>query len=172
MVPYRRRLRGAALLSRSGEVQALFQGSEHADSFVVDPHKWLFAPFDCAALLYREPALAKAVHAQHASYLDPIHTGASDEWNPSDYAYHLTRRARGLALWYSLVVNGTDAYSGAVDAALSMARVTARLIAELPVPGTGARPGAVHRAVPPQGMGSRLTMPTGRPSCSTTRWHS
>jgi aromatic-L-amino-acid/L-tryptophan decarboxylase len=123
---------GAALLSKSEPVRALFRGSEHADSFVVDPHKWLFAPFDCAGLLYREPALAKAVHAQHASYLDPIHTGAGDEWNPSDYAYHLTRRARGLALWYSLVVNGTEAYSAAVDAAVSMAQLTARLITEEP----------------------------------------
>jgi aromatic-L-amino-acid/L-tryptophan decarboxylase len=123
---------GAALLSESADVRSLFQGSESANSFVVDPHKWLFAPFDCAALLYREPALAKAILAQNASYLDPIHTGASEEWNPSDYAYHLTRRARGLALWYSLVVNGTDAYSHAVDAALSMAQVTARLIDEQP----------------------------------------
>jgi aromatic-L-amino-acid/L-tryptophan decarboxylase len=123
---------GAALLSKSPGVKGLFRGSEEADSFVVDPHKWLFAPFDCAALLYREPALAKAVHAQHASYLDPIHTGAGDEWNPSDYAYHLTRRARGLPLWYSLVVNGTDAYSAAVDAALRITGVTARLIAEQP----------------------------------------
>ena len=123
---------GAALLSKSPLVKGLFRGSEEADSFVVDPHKWLFAPFDCAALLYRQPALAKAVLAQHASYLDPIHTGAGDEWNPSDYAYHLTRRARGLPLWYSLVVNGTDAYSGAVDAALRMAAVTARLITEQP----------------------------------------
>jgi aromatic-L-amino-acid/L-tryptophan decarboxylase len=123
---------GAALLARSPGVRALFQGSGHADSFVVDPHKWLFAPFDCAALLYRDPAPAKRVHSQQASYLDPIHTGASEEWNPSDYAYHLTRRARGLALWYSLVVNGTDAYSDAVDAALSMAGTAAALISELP----------------------------------------
>jgi len=123
---------GAALLSRSPEVRALFAGSGHADSFVVDPHKWLFAPFDCAALLYRDPAPAKAVHSQHASYLDPIHTGSREEWNPSDYAYHLTRRARGLPLWYSLVVNGVDAYSDAVDAALSMTRKAATLISELP----------------------------------------
>jgi aromatic-L-amino-acid/L-tryptophan decarboxylase len=122
---------GAALLSRSPGVRALFAGSGQADSFVVDPHKWLFAPFDCAALLYRDPAPAKRVHSQQASYLDPIHTGASEEWNPSDYAYHLTRRARGLALWYSLVVNGTDAYSDAVDAALSMAGTAAALISEL-----------------------------------------
>jgi glutamate/tyrosine decarboxylase-like PLP-dependent enzyme len=123
---------GAALLSRAPGVQALFAGSGQANSFVVDPHKWLFAPFDCAALLYRDPAAAKSVHAQHAAYLDPIHTGGSEEWNPSDYAYHLTRRARGLPLWYSLVVNGTDAYSDAVDAALSMARTAAALITELP----------------------------------------
>jgi glutamate/tyrosine decarboxylase-like PLP-dependent enzyme len=122
---------GAALLSRSAEIQSVFKGSEHADSFVVDPHKWLFAPFDCAALLYREPALAKAVHSQQASYLDPLHSG-EDEWNPSDYAYHLTRRARGLAFWYSLVTNGTDAYRTAVDAALSTSRLTARIVESSP----------------------------------------
>ena len=51
-------------------------GIEQADSFVVDPHKWLFAPFDCAALIYRHPQLARAVHTQDASYLDVLHTDA------------------------------------------------------------------------------------------------
>jgi aromatic-L-amino-acid decarboxylase len=95
-------------------------GMRRVDSFVVDPHKWLFAPFDCAALLYREPWRAKAVHAQDAAYLDAIH-GDEDEWNPSDYAYHLTRRARGLPLWFSLAVHGTRAYRDAVDAGLRAA---------------------------------------------------
>ena len=83
----------AALFAPS--VRGRFDGIELVDSFVVDPHKWLFAPFDCAALVYREPNLAKAVHTQDASYLDVLHTDAPEEWNPSDYAYHLTRRARG-----------------------------------------------------------------------------
>ena len=39
----------------------------------IDPHKWLYAPFDCAALLYRDPAFARSVHTQDASYLDVIH---------------------------------------------------------------------------------------------------
>jgi glutamate/tyrosine decarboxylase-like PLP-dependent enzyme len=108
-------------------VRPLYAGLEHADSFIVDPHKWLFAPYDCAALLYREPRLAKAVHTQDASYLDVIHTDA-DEWNPSDLAYHLTRRARGLPLWFSLAVNGTDAYSQAVESSIALARWTARHI--------------------------------------------
>ena len=81
----------------------------------MDPHKWLFAPFDCAALIYQDPHLAKAVHTQDASYLDVIHTDAPDEWNPTDYAYHLTRRARGLPLWFSLAVHGTDAYADAIE---------------------------------------------------------
>jgi len=111
-------------------MRPLYAGIEHADSFIVDPHKWLFAPYDCAALVYREPRLAKAVHTQDASYLDVIHTDA-DEWNPSDLAHHLTRRARGLPLWFSLAVNGTDAYRDSIEAALAMARWTARRIDEM-----------------------------------------
>jgi glutamate/tyrosine decarboxylase-like PLP-dependent enzyme len=120
---------GAALLAPS--VRERFRGIERADSLVVDPHKWLFAPFDCAALIYRLPQLARAVHTQAAGYLDVLHTEAADEWNPSDYAFHLTRRARGLALWFSLAVNGTDAYRDAVEAALQLARQTAARITEL-----------------------------------------
>ena len=116
---------GAAMLSRSRG--HLFGGLRLADSFIVDPHKWLFAPFDCAALLYREPALAALSHTQHASYLDIIH-GSSEEWNPTDYAFHLTRRARGLPIWFSLCVYGTDAYRDAIDASISMAERAASLI--------------------------------------------
>ncbi|MGP0032060.1 MAG: pyridoxal phosphate-dependent decarboxylase family protein [Acidimicrobiales bacterium] len=121
---------GAALFAPSA--RATFAGFERADSFIVDPHKWLFAPFDCAALIYRQPNLAKAVFTQDASYLEILHRGKPEEWNPSDYAYHLTRRARGLPLWFSLAVNGLDAYRDAVEAGLSIARRAARVIEETP----------------------------------------
>jgi glutamate/tyrosine decarboxylase-like PLP-dependent enzyme len=110
---------GAGLFAPS--IRHAYDGIEHADSFVVDPHKWLFAPFDCAALIYRDPSLARSVHKQDASYLDVIHTGPV-EWNPTDYAYHLTRRARGLPLWFSLAVHGVRAYTEAIEAAISLAR--------------------------------------------------
>ncbi len=115
----------AALLAPSARHR--FGGIEMADSLIVDPHKWLFAPFDCAALIYRTPHLARAVHTQDAGYLDAIHTD-DVEWNPTDYAYHLTRRARGLAIWFSMAVHGLAAYRAAIEAALTLARQAAELI--------------------------------------------
>jgi len=120
---------GAAMLGRSR--RDLFGGLRHADSFIVDPHKWLFAPLDCCALIYREPRLARATHTQHASYLDVLHVHDDEgdvEWNPSDYAVHLSRRARGLPMWFSLAVHGTDLYADAIDRAITNAEETAALI--------------------------------------------
>jgi glutamate/tyrosine decarboxylase-like PLP-dependent enzyme len=111
---------GAALAAPSA--RALFAGIENADSFIVDPHKWLFAPYDCCALLYRDPALARAAHAQTASYLDVIDRDAS---NPADLAIHLSRRARGLPFWFSLATHGTDRYADAVESSLTTAREVA-----------------------------------------------
>ena len=160
---------GAGLFAPS--VRGRYDGIEHADSFIVDPHKWLFAPFDCAALIYRDPQLARSVHKQDASYLDVIH-GDPAEWNPTDYAYHLTRRARGLPLWFSLAVYGVRAYTEAIEGAIALARLAAdeirardylELIRE---PELGVvlfrRHGLEFRAVHASG-------PTG---CCTTRWRS
>jgi L-2,4-diaminobutyrate decarboxylase len=115
---------GAGLAAQS--VRGLYAGVERADSFIVDPHKWLFAPFDSCALIYRDPAQARAAHTQRAGYLDPV--TVEGEWNPSDFAIQLTRRARGLPFWFSLAVHGTDAYRQAVEQTLTVARAGADLI--------------------------------------------
>ena len=104
-------------------VRPLFDGVERADSLVVNPHKWLFAPFDCSALLYRDPAVARAAHTQRAGYLDVL--TESGEFNPSDHAIGLTRRARGLPFWFSLAAHGTRAYTAAVERTLEVARFAA-----------------------------------------------
>ena len=114
----------AALCAPS--VRAKFDGIEYADSFIVDPHKWLFAPFDACALIYKEPKIAKDALAQHASYLETLHE--NDEWNPSDYAIHLTRRTRGLPFWFSLAANGTDAYKDAMEYTMLIAKKAVELI--------------------------------------------
>ena len=113
----------AALCAPS--VRSHFDGIEAADSFIVDPHKWLFAPYDACALIYREPELARAIHSQHASYLDTLKDGA---WSPSDYAIQLTRRTRGLPFWFSLAAHGSDAYTEAMEHTLTVARAAADLV--------------------------------------------
>ena len=118
---------GAALAAPSARDR--LAGIERADSLVVDPHKWLFANYDCAALLYRDPDQAASVHAQHADYLDTVDRQV---WNPADYAVHLTRRVRGLPFWFSLAVHGTAAYRDAVEAGLTMARDVAEEIRSRP----------------------------------------
>jgi glutamate/tyrosine decarboxylase-like PLP-dependent enzyme len=114
---------GAALAAHSARM--LFNGIETADSFIVDPHKWLFAPFDCCALIYADPAKARRAHRQHGDYLEVYYDGT---WNPSDYAHHLSRRARGLPFWFSLAVHGTKAYADAVEITLDRAREAATMI--------------------------------------------
>ncbi|MFM9083214.1 MAG: pyridoxal phosphate-dependent decarboxylase family protein [Actinomycetota bacterium] len=116
---------GAALCAPSR--RHLFAGVELADSFIVDPHKWLFAPFDSCALLYREPRIARAAHTQRAEYLDALHV--REEWNPADYAHHLSRRPRGLPLWFSLATHGTRAYTDAVETTLRTTEEAARMVA-------------------------------------------
>ena len=53
-------------------------------------------------------------------------------WNPSDLAHHLSRRARGLPLWFSLAAHGTEAYTQAVETTLDIAREAATEIAAAP----------------------------------------
>ena len=120
----------AALCAKS--VRHLFVGIEQVDSLIVDPHKWLFGPYDCCALIYRDVRIGKAAHTQKAEYLDVLiqdSTVALDEaYNPADLAHHLTRRARGLPFWFSLATHGTEAYEEAMEITLQVTRDAAAMV--------------------------------------------
>ncbi|MFZ9518295.1 MAG: pyridoxal phosphate-dependent decarboxylase family protein, partial [Ilumatobacteraceae bacterium] len=120
----------AALCAKS--VRHLFVGIEMADSFIVDPHKWLFGPYDCCALIYRDVRIGKAAHTQKAEYLDVLIQDATttldEAYNPADLAHHLTRRARGLPFWFSLATHGTEAYEEAMEITLQVTRDAADMV--------------------------------------------
>lgn len=104
----------------------LFDGSELADSFIVDPHKWLFAPFDACALVYANPELARQTHTQHGEYLETLNE--SGLFNPADYSFGLTRRTRGLPLWFSLATHGIAKYREAIAYNIEVAHEIAEII--------------------------------------------
>ena len=108
----------------------LYAGVEQADSVIVDPHKWMFAPYDACALIYRDPETGRRAHTQHAEYLDTL--TEADDWSPSDYAVQLTRRPRGLPLWFSLATYGAGVYREAITHSINLARQIADEIAKRP----------------------------------------
>jgi aromatic-L-amino-acid decarboxylase len=118
----------AALFSAKG--RALLAGIERADSFSLDPHKWLFQPFDCAVLVVRDRNLLR--HAFHvredeAEYLQDAR-GGEDEINLWDYSPELTRPFRALKLWMSLQVFGADAFAAAIERTMYLAEFAEKVL--------------------------------------------
>ncbi len=122
---------GGALASKLA--RPLFKGIERANSITIDPHKWLFSPYDCGAILYKNPELAKEAHSQEGSYLDIFKDEGAHGFNPSDYQIQLTRRVRGLPLWFSLAMHGTDKYEWAVQQGIELANLAGRIIQDNPI---------------------------------------
>ncbi|HEV2271867.1 MAG TPA: aminotransferase class V-fold PLP-dependent enzyme [Steroidobacteraceae bacterium] len=104
------------------------RGLAHADSLSLDPHKWLYQPVDCSALLYKSAAAARAAFSQTGEYArsfgsDPIETFAFFE-----ESMELSRRFRALKLWLSLRYHGAEAFRMAIRADLQHAADLARSI--------------------------------------------
>ena len=121
---------GGALVADS--VRHLFNGIEKADSITIDPHKWMFSPYDCGSVIYKKPELAKKAHSQEGSYLEIFKDEGAHGFNPADYQIQLTRRVRGLPLWFSLATHGTDRYKEAVERGIELAQMAGKIIEELP----------------------------------------
>ena len=121
---------GGALAATS--VRHLFNGIEKADSITIDPHKWLFSPYDCGAVLYKNMELAANAHSQKGAYLEIFKDEGAQGFNPSDYQIQLTRRVRGMPLWFSLAMHGTEKYRKAIERGIELARIAAEKIKERP----------------------------------------
>ncbi len=121
---------GGALASR--RARKLFHGIDLADSITIDPHKWLFSPYDCGAVIYRDPELARVAHAQEGSYLDIFSDPGAKGFNPADYQIQLTRRVRGLPLWFSLAMHGTERYEKAINRGIELAQIAGNLVRRSP----------------------------------------
>jgi aromatic-L-amino-acid decarboxylase len=78
------------------EMRHILDGLEQADSFVVNPHKWLFTPIDCSAFYVRDPEVLKRAFSLVPEYLKTSEEGVT---NYMDWGVQLGRRFRALKLW-------------------------------------------------------------------------
>lgn len=113
-------------------VRPLFKGIEKADSITIDPHKWLFSPYDCGAVIYKDMDAAKRAHSQKGAYLEIFKDEGAVGFNPADYQIQLTRRVRGMPLWFSLAMHGTEKYRWAIKRGIDLAEIAAQKIQERP----------------------------------------
>lgn len=116
----------AALTERGAETLA---GIERADSVTLDPHKWLYQPFECGCLLVREGHLLDEAFAISPDYLKDVEV-ARKEVNFSDRGFQLTRVSRAIKLWVSLRYFGVDAFRAAIDKTLDLALLAQRRVQE------------------------------------------
>jgi glutamate/tyrosine decarboxylase-like PLP-dependent enzyme len=116
-----------AVLTARG--RAALAGIELADSLVIDPHKWLFQPYEAGCLLVREPGALERAFSLDGPYLRDTQGGAVDFRNRS---LQLTRGSRALKLYLSMRVFGLDAFRAAIDHGIDLAEHTEATLRERP----------------------------------------
>jgi len=117
----------AAMLSERG--RRALAGLERVDSLSLDPHKWLFQPFECGCVILRERRLLRDTFRILPDYLRDAHR-LREEVNFCDYGIQLTRSFRALKLWMSLKVFGAEAFRSAIDWGFHLAEIAERRLRE------------------------------------------
>jgi aromatic-L-amino-acid decarboxylase len=112
------------------EMRQVLEGCDHADSLVVNPHKWLFTPMDCSVLYASRPDLLKRAFQHVADYL--VVSEGDGVVNLMDYGISLGRRFRALKLWFVIRDLGVEGLRSLVREHIRIARSLARWIDEDP----------------------------------------
>jgi aromatic-L-amino-acid/L-tryptophan decarboxylase len=120
---------GFAVLTERG--RALLAGIERADSVTLDPHKWLYVPFECGCLMVREPARLHAAFHILADYLHDVQ-GRDQDINFADYGEQLTRYSRAFKVWMSVKYFGLAAIREAIENCMRLADLAERLAHDAP----------------------------------------
>lgn len=109
---------GPAAITQQG--RQYLSGIERADSLVLDPHKWLFQPYDVGCVLVRRPGALEHCFNMNPEYLKDVEASAG-EVDFRNRSLELTRRSRAVKLWMSLRTYGTERFREAVDHGIKLA---------------------------------------------------
>jgi glutamate/tyrosine decarboxylase-like PLP-dependent enzyme len=100
-------------------------GLDRVDSLSLDPHKWLFQPFECGCVMARDAAHLKSAFQLMPEYMRDVHRNTA-ETNPADYGIQLTRGFRALKVWLSMNTFGLAAFRDAVTRGFELAEFAER----------------------------------------------
>ena len=108
------------------EMRHVFSGVERADSFVFNPHKWLYVSVDCSVLYTRRPEIFRRASSVIA---EVIRTPEDEKVvNFNDYGVQLGRRFRALKLWYVIRYYGRQRIVGMLRESLQLANLLKKLV--------------------------------------------
>ncbi|HET7584896.1 MAG TPA: aminotransferase class I/II-fold pyridoxal phosphate-dependent enzyme [Gemmatimonadaceae bacterium] len=116
---------GFAAMTERG--RALLDGLGRADSVTLDPHKWLYVPFECGCLLASDPARLRDAFTIIPEYLHDVRAAGANV-NFADYGEQLTRSARALKVWLSVSYFGTAALRRTIESRIALAEEAERLL--------------------------------------------
>lgn len=109
------------------------RGIELADSITFDPHKWMFVPFSCGAVLVREGGrVLRDAFDMTPEYLSEDRGGADVEFDFFRYGQMGTRRFNSLKLWMAIKFMGREGYAGTVERHIELTKYFAGRIDALP----------------------------------------
>ena len=120
---------GFAALTEPGA--RLLRGIERADSIGLDPHKWLFQPYEAGCLLVKDARTLERAFGIHHDVLQDAVWGANHP-NQADRGLQLSRRDRALKIWMSVQTFGMAALRAAVAQGIARAERAARYVADSP----------------------------------------
>lgn len=92
------------------EKRALYKGLEQADSITLDPHKWLFVPYECGCVLIREPEKLRRAFSMTAPYLRGTLPTEYTGLDYLEFGPQMSRGFRALKVWMSLKHYGAEGY--------------------------------------------------------------
>ena len=121
----------AGFAALTAEGKKLLGRLDRADSLTLDPHKWLFVPFECGCLMVREPSRLADAFRISPEYLRDVEPG-EEEVNFADRGVQLTRYSRALKIWFSVKYFGTEVIAAAIQDAMERARLLESLVKSSP----------------------------------------
>lgn len=114
------------------ELRHLYRGLERADSVTLDPHKWLYIPYECGGVLVRHAEKLRAAFSMTAPYLRGSTPTEYDGLDFLEYGPQMSRGFRALKLWMTLRHYGASGYRTLLRQNIECAHYLHKLVEESP----------------------------------------